>query len=119
MKRIVIGLFMVLLLASACQEENDKYGKYVKLKGRITAVSAQPNAGLRDAGELTLADAAHLLIYYGGGYDLVALNDSTFNATVQQGNATALLFLTEDYRYIGHLVAHARPHRTGNPIVRR
>lgn len=105
MKHPVIGLIRVLLVASACQEDNDKYGTFVKLKGQITAVRAQPNSSLRDAGELTLADAAHLLIYYGGGYDLVDLNDSTFNATVQQGNATALLFLTEDYRYIGHLFA--------------
>lgn len=105
MKRTLIPLLMLLLLVSACHEENDYEGKRVFLKGRITTKTNQPSSSLRSAGELTLADAAHLLVYYGYRYDLVSLNDSTFNASVEQGNATALLFLTDDYRYIGHLFA--------------
>lgn len=105
MKRTLIHLLVLLLLVSACKEENDYDGKHVYLKGRITANTNQPPSSLRTTGEPTLADAAYLLVYYGYGYDLVSLNDSTFNASVQQGNATALLFLTQDYRYIGHLFA--------------
>ena len=86
-------------------------GARITIKGAITVSRpAQPPAA-RGIGGPTLNDAAKVLVFSTGTglhplyHAFVDIVDGSFSVEALPGTAAALIFLTADYQYIGHLRA--------------
>ncbi|MHB1050497.1 MAG: hypothetical protein ACYC09_10490 [Bacteroidota bacterium] len=74
--------------------ENNNFN--VRIKGTIT--------GMKKSGDsLSLADAKKVLVYSQYYYTLTEISSDTFSVPANFGTGVALIFLTGDNHYIGHL----------------
>ena len=109
MKTLTFVLAAVLTLSS-CQSLIDDidylFLEKVSLKGKV--VKAQRVSGMSKApsspDELTLADAAKVMIFYANEYVLTDIEkDGAFSKRVPIGNSTVVAFLTINNEFIGNL----------------
>lgn len=109
MKTLTFALAVALTLSS-CQSLIDDidylFLEKVSLKGKV--VKAQRVSGMSKApssqNELTLADAARVMIFYANEYVLTDIErDGAFSKRVPIGNSTVVAFLTNNNEFIGNL----------------
>jgi hypothetical protein len=105
----VCSLLMLVflgLVVTNC-EKDFYFVKKVNIKGKISlstqkSISIYPDS----SGTFALSDAKKVLIFYGKDFDLVNIrNDGSFSGRAPLGSATAVVFLTENYEFIGNLFA--------------
>lgn len=111
MKRLFpLVLLLSLLVLPRCADdrqnpvspggENNNHGDgnfvEIAIKGRISGLS-------KTADSVSLADARKVLVYSQNYYRLIDISADTFAVPARFGTGVALIFLTENNRYIGHL----------------
>ena len=93
---IVIGISIILFLG--CKKEYNNLDHGVLIRGEITN-----NKTKSTKSGLTLDDADKIMVIYGQTFEVVDIDDESFSLYAPLGSATALIFVSEDLEYIGHL----------------
>jgi hypothetical protein len=103
--RKLIVLLAIFLAGIGCNKDNNSGGGIV-IKGRIPG-SSQKGSGSKSAESLPLSEARKVFIVniYNGGLNskFIDITDGSFTATSEIGEATALVFLDANNKYIGTL----------------
>jgi hypothetical protein len=106
-----LKVFMLMLLLSVAGSNCRKHNvipEDVETKGKIMIKGRIP-AGKKYQDSLTLADAANVLIFHPGTYSnrteyrIIAIDDGEFSSELKMSTGIAVVFLNEDYKYIGNL----------------
>lgn len=102
----LVFILVFVLISTGC-DKDFYFVKKVAIKGKISSSSRKSTGALPDsAGIYSLSDAKKVLIFYGKEFDLVNIqNDGSFSGRAPLGSATAIVFLTENYEFIGNLFA--------------
>jgi hypothetical protein len=109
MRNIIISITFFVIIIS-CNKENSLRNSGIQIKGSIPVSSTKAKSSdTRQQNLASLSDATKVLVFsantfsHGMIYSLVDIVKGGFNTSAQIGNATALVFLDSDNKYIGNL----------------
>jgi len=98
MKILIIFILGVMIFSGCKKDNNHNLDHGVLIKGTLT-----DNKTKSTKSGLTLSDADKIMVIYGQMYEVVDINDDSFALYAPPGSATALIFVSKDLEYIGHL----------------
>lgn len=99
-----MGAVLAGLILASCNKDENMNGGGVVIKGDIPA-TAKKNTQQSGNDMTALADAKNVLILFGDQSKVSGVSDNRFSVSVPSGNATALIFVDDQNRYIGNLFA--------------
>ncbi len=102
--KTTLTFLVLLIILFGCNKENsgnDEKNNGIVIKGYIPGSKAKSQQ--LKSGGLTLADAKKVLVFSKYYYKLFDISDTTFKATADYGTGAALIFLNDNYQYIGTL----------------
>ena len=102
--KTTLTFLVLLIILFGCNKENsgnDEKNNGIVIKGYIPGSKAKSQQ--IKSGGLTLADAKKVLVFSKYYYKLFDISDTTFKATADYGTGAALIFLNDNYQYIGTL----------------
>jgi hypothetical protein len=107
--RNIILLIIIFVIIISCNKENSLRNPGIQIKGTIPESYKAKNSDAKQQNLVSLTDATRVLVFsantfsHGMIYSLVDIVKGAFTTSAQIGNATALVFLDSDNKYIGNL----------------
>ncbi|MFO7658839.1 MAG: hypothetical protein R6W78_17400 [Bacteroidales bacterium] len=102
MKNLIL-FFAILFAVASCSKEDDyDNNSGIVIKG-IILEDRTKSTEVKSDNPLSLSDATKVLVFSNHYYQLYDIVDGAFSVTGKVGTGVALIFLDENYKYIGNL----------------
>lgn len=104
MKNLILFFAILIAIASCSKDLESVSNSGIVIKGTIEQVQNK-STEVNSENPLSLSDAAKVLVFSNNYYQLYDIVDGAFSVTGELGTGVALIFLDENYKYIGNLTS--------------